>query len=118
MLMFDYDDFIREGKVKYIGLSNPSVNTLRRAHAVHPIAAIEVEFSPLVLETAQPPNDLIQTAKELDIAVVVYSPLARGLITGRFVSAFTIYICDSTAHIEQTSPEQFEPTDYRRGIPR
>ena len=84
--------FNREGKIKYIGLSDPSVETLRRAHAVHPIAAIQVEFSPLVLDASQPPNDLIQTAKELGIAVVVYSPLARGLITGRFVSIFASYL--------------------------
>lgn len=86
------NNFVREGKIKYLGLSNPSVETLRRAHAVYPITAIEVEFSPLVLDTTLPPNDLIQTAKELDIAVVVYSPLARGLITGRFVCAFTAYV--------------------------
>ena len=75
------------------------METLRRAHAVYPINAIEVEFSPLVLDTNLPPNDLIQTAKELDIAVVVYSPLARGLITGRFVGAFTAYPCKPT-HVE------------------
>ncbi|KAF8742549.1 hypothetical protein AX14_003583 [Amanita brunnescens Koide BX004] len=94
-------ELVSEGKVKYLGLSNPSAETLRRAHKIHPIAAIEVEFSPLVLEVSQPPNDLIQVAKELDIAVVIYSPLARGLVTGRF-----------------TSPAQFELTDYRHGIPR
>ncbi|KAF8633109.1 hypothetical protein AX15_001492 [Amanita polypyramis BW_CC] len=94
-------ELVVEGKVRYIGLSDPSVKTLRRAHAVHPIAAVQVEFSPLVLDANQPPHDLIQAAKELGIAIVIYSPLARGLITGRF-----------------TSPAQFEPTDYRLGIPR
>ncbi|KAF8630586.1 hypothetical protein AX17_005398 [Amanita inopinata Kibby_2008] len=94
-------ELVKEGKVKYVGLSDPSVTTLRRAHAVHPITAIQVEFSPLVLDANKPPNNLVQIACELGIAVVAYSPLARGLITGKY-----------------TSPEQFEPTDYRRTIPR
>ncbi|KAK2464951.1 hypothetical protein APHAL10511_003027 [Amanita phalloides] len=94
-------ELVKDGKIKHIGLSDPSVETLRRAHATHPIAAIQVEFSPLVLDATQPPHDLIQAAKELGVAVIVYSPLARGFITGRF-----------------TSLKQLDPTDYRLQIAR
>jgi aryl-alcohol dehydrogenase-like predicted oxidoreductase len=76
----------REGKVKYLGLSECSANGLRRAHAVHPIAALQVEFSPLVLDIESPEFDLLRTARELGVTIVAYSPLARGIITGQIVS--------------------------------
>ncbi|PFH48525.1 hypothetical protein AMATHDRAFT_65190 [Amanita thiersii Skay4041] len=94
-------DLVKEGKVKYLGLSDPSPDTLRRAHAIYPISAIQVEFSPFVLDACKPPHRLIQTARLLGIAVVVYAPLARGIVTGI-----------------SKSPDEFEEGDYRRGIPK
>lgn len=77
---------VREGKIKYLGLSEVSANTLRRAHAVHPIAAIEVEYSPFVLDIEDPKVAVLNTARELGVTVVAYSPLGRGLLTGQYVS--------------------------------
>jgi aryl-alcohol dehydrogenase-like predicted oxidoreductase len=71
--------------VKYLGLSECSAATLRRAHAVHPIAAVQVEYSPFTLDIEDPTIDLLRTARELGVAIVAYSPLGRGLLTGRYV---------------------------------
>jgi aryl-alcohol dehydrogenase-like predicted oxidoreductase len=73
------------GKVKYLGLSEVNAATLRRAHAVHPIAAIQVEYSPFTLDIESPKLDLVRTARELGVAIVAYSPLGRGLLTGQYV---------------------------------
>ncbi|KAJ7811316.1 NADP-dependent oxidoreductase domain-containing protein [Mycena olivaceomarginata] len=70
------------GKIKHIGLSEISAATLRRAHAVHPIAAIQVEYSPFTLDIEDPKIGLLATARELGVQVVAYSPLGRGLLTG------------------------------------
>lgn len=78
-------ELVKEGKVKYLGLSECSARSLRRAHAVHPIAAIQVEVSPFCLDIFDPKLDLLRTARELGVKVVCYSPLGRGLLTGRFV---------------------------------
>lgn len=75
----------REGKVKYLGLSECSSETLRRAHAVHLIAAVQVEYSPFTLDIEDENIGLFKTAKELGVSIVAYSPLGRGLVTGRFV---------------------------------
>lgn len=72
--------------MKHLGLSEISAETLRRAHAVHPIAAIQVEYSPFTLDIEDEKIGLLKTARELGVAVVAYSPLGRGLITGRYVS--------------------------------
>ncbi|KAI1411189.1 Aldo/keto reductase-like protein [Hypoxylon sp. FL1857] len=92
----------KEGKIKYLGLSECTSNTLRRAHAVHPITAVEIEYSPwtLDIENEQGTN-LLATCRELGVAVVAYSPLGRGFLTGRY-----------------KSPDDFEPGDYRRLVPR
>lgn len=79
---------LRAGKVKYLGLSECSANDIRRAHAVHPISAIQVEYNPFVLDIEDENLAILKTARELGITLVIYSPLARGLITGRFVRAF------------------------------
>lgn len=73
--------------MKYLGLSEPSPATLRRAHAVHPIAAIEVEYSPfeLYIERTNPKDALLATARELGVKIIAYSPLGRGLLAGKFV---------------------------------
>ncbi|KAK0234603.1 NADP-dependent oxidoreductase domain-containing protein [Armillaria nabsnona] len=100
----DYIDLYyqhREGKVKYLGLSECTAKDIRRAHAVHPISAIQVEFSPLVLYIEDPKLAILQTARELGITVVAYSPLARGLITGQY-----------------TSPDDFEEGDFRKIVPK
>jgi aryl-alcohol dehydrogenase-like predicted oxidoreductase len=75
----------REGKVKYLGLSECSAKDLRRAHAIHPISAIQLEISPFVLDIFDPKSELLQTARELGVTVVAYSPLGRGLVTGQIV---------------------------------
>jgi aryl-alcohol dehydrogenase-like predicted oxidoreductase len=92
---------VKAGKVKYLGLSECSVATLRRAHAVHPISAIQVEYSPFTLDIEDEKIGLLKAARELGIAIVAYSPLGRGLLTGRF-----------------KSPDDFEADDWRREVPR
>lgn len=76
----------RAGKLGHLGLSEISASTLRRAHAVHPISAIEVEYSPFTLDIEDETIGLLKTARELGVKIVAYSPLGRGLITGRYVS--------------------------------
>ncbi|KAH7304247.1 NADP-dependent oxidoreductase domain-containing protein [Stachybotrys elegans] len=75
-------DLKNEGKIKYIGISEVSSNTLRRAHAVHPITALQIEYSPFALEIEDSKIALLNTCRELGIAVVAYSPLGRGILTG------------------------------------
>ena len=75
----------REGKVKYLGLSECSADTLRRAHKVHPIAALQVEYSPFLLDIEEDKIGLLKTARELGVAIIAYSPLGRGILTGRYV---------------------------------
>jgi aryl-alcohol dehydrogenase-like predicted oxidoreductase len=94
-------ELVKEGKVKYLGLSECCAEDLRRAHAVHPISAIQVEFSPLVLDIESSETELLKTARELGVTIVAYSPLARGLITGQY-----------------KSPDDFEEDDFRRTIPK
>ncbi|KAI0385617.1 Aldo/keto reductase-like protein [Hypomontagnella monticulosa] len=92
----------KEGKIKYIGLSECSSDTLRRAHAVHPITAVEVEYSPwsMDIETEAGTN-LLATARELGVAIVAYSPLGRGWLTGQLKTL-----------------DDLEPGDARRVMPR
>ncbi|KAM5541768.1 hypothetical protein V8D89_004497 [Ganoderma adspersum] len=92
---------VKAGKVKYLGLSEVSAATLRRAHAVHPIAAVQVEYSPFTLDIEDDKHAVLKTARELGIKVVAYSPVGRGLLTGRY-----------------TSQDQLEATDLRRYLPR
>src|SRR5246500_5458773 len=73
-------DLVREGKVRYLGLSEASPATIRRAHAVHPIAALQTEYS---LWTRDPEDEVLSTTRELGIAFVAYSPLGRGFLTGQ-----------------------------------
>ncbi|KAH8878586.1 Aldo/keto reductase [Thozetella sp. PMI_491] len=71
-----------QGKIKYLGISEVSSDTLRRAHAVHPISALQMEYSPFCLDIENPKIALLDTCRELGIAVVAYSPMGRGLLTG------------------------------------
>ena len=91
-------DLIKEGKIKGIGLSEVSEDTLRKAHAVHPITALQSEYS---LWTRDPEDGILAACKELGIAFVPYSPLGRGFLTGQI-----------------TNFEDFAPDDYRRFSPR
>ncbi|KAI0266183.1 NADP-dependent oxidoreductase domain-containing protein [Gloeopeniophorella convolvens] len=94
-------ELVKEGKVKYIGISECSGATLRRAYKVHPIAAIQVEYSPFTLDPEDPKIGALQAARELGVAVFAYSPLGRGLLTGNY-----------------KSPDDFAEDDMRRIIPR
>lgn len=89
---------VKEGKVRYIGLSEAGPDTLRRAHAVHPITALQSEYS---LWSRDPEDEILATCRELGIGFVAYSPLGRGFLTGQ---------------IKQF--EDLPPDDYRRQSPR
>jgi aryl-alcohol dehydrogenase-like predicted oxidoreductase len=91
-------ELVSAGKVRYIGLSEASAGTIRRAHAVHPITAVQTEYS---LWTRDVEDEILPTLTELGIALVAYSPLGRGFLSGRF-----------------SSPEELEEGDYRRFGPR
>ncbi len=73
-------DLIREGKVKHFGLSEAGVQTIRRAHAVQPVTALQSEYS---LWTRTPEKEVIPTLEELGIGLVPYSPLGKGFLTGK-----------------------------------
>lgn len=75
-----------EGKIRHLGLSEVSASTIRRAHAVHPIAAVQVEYSLFCLDIESPQYDVLKTCRELGITVVAYSPVGRGLLTGQIKS--------------------------------
>ncbi|KAF9010972.1 Aldo/keto reductase [Hymenopellis radicata] len=94
-------ELVKEGKVKQIGISDCTAAGLRRAYAVHPIAALQIEYSPFMLDTEREPLKLIQAARELGVTVVTYSPLGRGLLTGQVKSI-----------------DDLEADDFRRSIPR
>ncbi|KAJ7280242.1 NADP-dependent oxidoreductase domain-containing protein [Mycena rebaudengoi] len=94
-------ELVKEGKVKYLGLSECSAKALKRAHAVHPISALQTEYSPFVLDIEDPKIALLETARELGVTIVAYSPLGRGLLTGVY-----------------KSPDDFEKDDFRRTIPK
>lgn len=89
---------VKEGKVRYLGLSEASPQTLRRAHAVHPITALQTEYS---LWSRDPEGELFDTCRELGVGFVAYSPLGRGFLTGRIKSLTDL-------------PDD----DWRRGSPR
>lgn len=80
--MGELKKLVEEGKIKYIGLSEPSTETLRRAHAVHPITAVQMEYS---LWTREIEEDMIPLCRELGIGIVAYSPLGRGFFGGKAV---------------------------------
>jgi aryl-alcohol dehydrogenase-like predicted oxidoreductase len=71
-----------EGKIRYLGLSECSAQTLSRAHKVHPIAAAEMEFSPFALDIESTQTNFLKTARALGVKIVAYSPLGRGFLTG------------------------------------
>lgn len=75
-----------QGKIRHLGLSEVSASTIRRAHAVHPIAAVQVEYSLFYFDIESPQYDILKTCRELGISVVAYSPVGRGLLTGQIKS--------------------------------
>jgi aryl-alcohol dehydrogenase-like predicted oxidoreductase len=91
-------ELVAAGKVRYIGLSEAGAQTIRRAHAVHPLTAVQTEYS---LWTRDVEPEILPTLQELGIALVAYSPLGRGFLSGRF-----------------TSTEELDEGDYRRYGPR
>lgn len=91
-------ELVREGKVKHLGLSEAAPETIRRAHAVHPIATLQTEYS---LWSRDPEDEILPTVRELGIGFVPYSPLGRGFLTGQF-----------------QRPEDLAEDDYRRTSPR
>src|SRR4051794_5600409 len=91
-------ELVEQGKVRYLGLSEASADTIRRAHAVHPISALQTEYS---LWTRDPEERILPTIRELGIGFVAYSPLGRGFLSGRF-----------------QSPDDFEEGDFRKHHPR
>ncbi len=91
-------ELVKEGKIKYIGLSEAGPKTIRRANQVHQITALQSEYS---LWTRDPEDEILAITKELGITFVAYSPLGRGFLTGRFKKF-----------------EDFEENDYRRFSPR
>ncbi|KAF8654840.1 hypothetical protein AX16_003360 [Volvariella volvacea WC 439] len=100
-------EFVKAGKIRYIGISECSARTLRRAHAVHPIAAVQLEVSPFTLEIFHENVGLAKAAKELGVTVVAYSPLGRGLLTGRFKSRDELAADDFRRTIPKYSNENF-----------
>jgi len=91
-------DLVKAGKVRFLGLSEAAAETIGRAHRVHPISALQSEYS---LWTRDPEGLILPTVRKLGIGFVAYSPLGRGFLTGRF-----------------RSPEDLAPGDYRRHSPR
>jgi len=91
-------ELVEEGKVRHLGLSEASAETIRRAHAVHPITAVQSEYS---LWTRDLDEEILPTLEELGIALVAYSPLGRGFLSGRF-----------------SSPDELDEGDFRRYGPR
>jgi aryl-alcohol dehydrogenase-like predicted oxidoreductase len=77
----------RQGKIRHLGLCEVSAATLRRAHAVHPIAAVQVEYSPFSTEIEDAAVGLLAACRELSVAVVAYSPLSRGILSGQVPEA-------------------------------
>ncbi len=95
-------DLIREGKVKYFGLSEPGVKTIRRAHAVQPVTAIQSEYS---LWWRRPEEELLPTLEELGIGLVPFSPLGRGFLTGKIDESTTFDQSDLRTKLQRFTPE-------------
>lgn len=98
-------ELVKAGKVKYIGLSEASVSTLRRAQKEHPITALQSEYS---LWTRDPEDEILRTVKELGIGFTAYSPLGRGFLTGRFKSIDDLDEDDYRRHSPRFQGENFE----------
>jgi aryl-alcohol dehydrogenase-like predicted oxidoreductase len=98
-------ELVTEGKIGHIGLSEVWISTIRRAHAVHPITALQSEYS---LWTRDPEGDLLAVLRELGIGFVAYSPLGRGFLTGSITSPADLGDSDSRKGHPRFTPEAFE----------
>lgn len=96
-----------QGKIRYLGISEVTASTLRRAHAVHPISALQIEYSPFALDIESPQLDVLRTCRELGISVVAYSPIGRGLLTGQIQSFADIPEDDFRRMLPKYLPENF-----------
>lgn len=90
-----------QGKIKYIGLSECSASAIRRAHAVHPITAYQVEYSPLFLDIESEEVKILDTCRELGIGIIAYSPIGRGFLTGQIKSLDDLSSNDFRLNIEK-----------------
>ncbi|OBZ77657.1 Aldo-keto reductase yakc [NADP(+)] [Grifola frondosa] len=95
------------GKAKYLGICECSSETLRGAHAVHPISALQVEYSPFTLDIEDEKIGLLKAARELGVSIIAYSPLGRGLITGRYKGPEDFGERDSGSMMPKFSKENF-----------
>lgn len=100
-------DLKNEGKIRYLGLSECSAKTLRRAHKVHPIAAAQMEFSPFALEIESAQTDFLKTARELGVKIICYSPLGRGFLTNTIKSRDDLDKSDTRFNHPRFSEEHF-----------
>lgn len=91
-------ELVQQGKVRYLGLSEAAAETIKRAHAVHPISALQSEYS---LWSRDPEDEILPTVRKLEIGFVPYSPMGRGFLSGKI-----------------TTPDDFAPDDFRRIQPR
>ena len=104
-------DLVKQGKVKYVGLSEASPEIIRRAHKVHPVTAVEVEYS---LASRVIEKELLQTCRELGIGIVAYGVLSRGLLTGELTGQFAP--TDFRAHAPRFTGENFEKNRTKVGL--
>ncbi|ROV94609.1 hypothetical protein VPNG_09222 [Cytospora leucostoma] len=101
-------DLQRDGKIKHIGFSECSSETLRRGFAVSPISAVQIEYNPWTLDIeTEAGTNLLATCRELGVAVVAFSPLGRGFLTGRYKSWDDFEANDSRRQLPRFSPENF-----------
>lgn len=98
-------ELIKEGKVKYLGLSEASAETLRKANAIHPISALQSEYS---FWSRDIEGEILQTCKELGVTLVAYSPLGRGFLTGRYKKPSDLSSDDYRHHTPRFQGENFE----------
>ncbi|CAO2831425.1 unnamed protein product [Amaranthus hypochondriacus] len=103
--MGELKKLVEEGKIKYIGLSEASASTIRRAHAVHPISAVQLEWS---LWTRDVEKDIIPTCRELGIGIVAYSPLGRGFLSTGPKMTENFSDADFRQHLPRFKPENVE----------
>ncbi len=98
-------ELVKEGKLRYIGLSEAGPETVRRAHAVYPLAMLQTEYS---LWTREPETDVLPVCRELGISLVAYSPLGRGFLTGAFQKPNDLPANDLRRHMPRFQGENFE----------
>jgi len=91
-------DLVKQGKVRYLAISEAAAQTVRRAHAVHPVCAVQTEYS---LLSRDPEEELLEVLRSLGIGLIAYAPLSRGLLTGQFMAA-----------------DDIGPGDFRHNLPR